>query len=102
MINFVGGWMGTRCRNATAINGALFARGVRYPDETLWLYGEGDTFYPLAHSRENFAAFRAAGGKGAFHELPRAAGGHRIVDHPDRWAAVVDAYLARRELPTGR
>jgi dienelactone hydrolase len=102
VINFVGGWMGARCRNATAINGTLFARGGRYPDETLWLYGEWDPFYPLAHSRDNFAAFQAAGGKGLFHEFPPAAGGHRIVDNPDRWAAVVDAYLARRGLPNVR
>jgi hypothetical protein len=56
----------------------------------------------LAHSRDNFAAFQAAGGKGLFHEFPPAAGGHRIVDNPDRWAAVVDAYLARRGLPNVR
>lgn len=45
-------------------------RGGRYPDETLWLYGDRDPFYPLAHSRDNFAAFQAAGGQGAFRGLP--------------------------------
>ena len=102
VINFVGGWMGARCVNATAINGSLFARGGRYPDETLWLYGDHDVFYPLSHSRGNFAAFQRAGGEGAFHEFPPDAGGHRIVERPDRWGAVVDAYLARRGLPASR
>jgi dienelactone hydrolase len=102
VINFVGGWMGTRCRNASAINEALFARGGRYADETLWLYGDDDPYYPLGHSRANFAAFERAGGKGSFHGFPPGAGGHRIVANPNHWGAVVDAYLARRGLPTTR
>jgi dienelactone hydrolase len=61
VINFVGGWSGRRC--ATDVNQTLFVRGARYPAETLWLYGEGDPFYSLAHSRMNFAAFQAAGAR---------------------------------------
>jgi hypothetical protein len=56
-----------------------------YPDETLWLYGEWDPFYPLAHSPEDLAAFQAAGGEG-------------VLDR----AAAVGAYLARRGLPNVR
>jgi hypothetical protein len=57
--------MGTRCVNASPLNQALFTRGGRYPGEMLCLYGDGDPFYPRSHSRENFAAFQAADGKGA-------------------------------------
>jgi dienelactone hydrolase len=67
VINFVGGWLGTGCPTASGINQALFTRGARYPGDTIWLYGDGDPFYPLSHSRENFTAFQGAGGKGAFH-----------------------------------
>ena len=102
VINFVGGWMGTRCANASAINEALFARGRRYSGETLWLYGDGDVFYSLGHSRANFAAFERAGGKGTFHEFPADVGGHRIVERPDRWGPAVEDYLARRGLPAAR
>jgi dienelactone hydrolase len=102
VINFVGGWLGTGCPTASTINQALFQRGARYPGDTLWLYGDGDPFYPLSHSQENFAAFQAAGGKGAFHTFPRPeSGGHRIVAYPDVWASLVEAYLKRQGLPTG-
>jgi dienelactone hydrolase len=100
VINFVGGWMGAGCSRATGINPALFTRGARYPGETLWLYGDGDDFYPLSHSRENFAAFQAAGGWGSFHELPLGAGGHYIWRQPSAWVAFVEAYLKRQGLPT--
>jgi dienelactone hydrolase len=84
VINFVGGWNGARCQHAAAINQALFARGGPYPEETLWIYGDADAFYSLAHSRANFAAFQKAGGRGEFHELPAEAGGHHLWLQPDR------------------
>jgi len=93
VINFVGGWNGTRCQHAATINQSLFVRGARYPDDTMWIYGDGDLFYSLAHSRANFAAFQSAGGQGAFHELPTEAGGHLPL------AAAGSVGAARRELP---
>jgi dienelactone hydrolase len=101
VVNFVGGWMGTGCLTAADINQALFRRGARYAGETLWLYGDGDPFYALAHSRANFAAFTAAGGKGTFLDFPAPAGrnGHMIPLQPDLWATAVDAYFARLRLP---
>jgi dienelactone hydrolase len=100
VINFVGGWVGAGCRTASEINQALFTRGARYAGETLWLYADEDVFYPLSHSRENFAAFRAAGGTGTFHEFPAGSGGHFLRARPDRWSAVVEAYLKRQGLPS--
>src|SRR5262245_43831096 len=72
--------------NQVAILDCVYRR-PRYPGETLWLYGDADPFYPLSHSRDNFAAFQAAGGKGAFHEFapPSGATGHQIVQHPAVW-----------------
>jgi dienelactone hydrolase len=102
VINFVGGWLGAGCPTASTINQGLFQCGARYPGDTLWLYGVGDPFYPLSHSQENFTAFQAAGGKGAFHTFPQPeSSGHRIVAYPDIWASLVVAYLKRQELPTG-
>lgn len=94
VINFVGGWLGTGCQTAGIINKGLFQRGARYPGDTIWLYGDGDPFYSLSHSRKNFTAFQAAGGKGTFHTLPEAESiGHRLVAYPDVWASLVEAYL---------
>jgi len=95
VINFVGGWNGSRCQYAATINQGLFVRGARFPGDTLWLYGDDDTFYPLSHSRANFAAFQAAGGRGTFHELPSEFGGHFIWRRPDRWGPLVEDYLKR-------
>jgi dienelactone hydrolase len=98
VINFVGGWLGYGCKTVSTVNQEIFKRGARYPGQTIWLYGDWDQFYPLFHSRENFAAFQAAGGKGAFHEFtpPPGLSGHAIAAHPDFWASVLDAYVKRQ------
>lgn len=100
VINFVGGWSGAfRC--PTDVNQTLFRRGGAYHGDTLWLYGEADPFYSVAHSRQNFVAFQQAGGAGAFLEYmpPSGADGHQIVFHPALWASAVEAYLERLGLP---
>jgi dienelactone hydrolase len=100
VLNFVGGWLGTGCPTASHINQTLFRRGAAYPGETLWLYGDGDPFYPLAHSRENFVAFRNAGGNGTFQTLqPPEENGHRLVAYPEVWESTVRTYLQRIGLP---
>lgn len=101
VINFAGGWLGTGCPTATGVNQALFKWGAGYPGETIWLYGDRDMTYPLSHSRGNFAAFQAAGGRGTFHEFspPSWSEGHLIVYYPDLWAVVVEGYLRRLGLP---
>ena len=95
VINFVGGWLGFGCKTASTVNQEIFKRGARYPGDMIWLYSDPDRFYPMFHSRENFAAFQAAGGKGIFHEFPLGSGGHGIAARPDVWTSVLDAYLKR-------
>jgi hypothetical protein len=74
--------------------------GAAFGQRTIWLYGDHDPYYPLSHSRANFAAFQAAGGKGAFHDFTPAAGasGHAISSQPALWSATLEAYLAQRGL----
>jgi len=101
VINFVGGWTGARCPTASTINQSLFIRGAAFGQPTIWLYGENDPFYPLWHSRSNFAAFEAAGGKGTFHEYGVSAvvNGHGISTVPSLWSSTLQAYLEERGLP---
>jgi dienelactone hydrolase len=101
VVNFVGGWLGTGCPTATAVNQNLFNRGITFGEPTIWLYGEKDPFYPLSHSQANFAAFQAAGGKAAFHDYvpPEGLNGHQIGAAPQLWSATLEAYLASRGLP---
>jgi hypothetical protein len=66
----------------------------------LRLYGDGDPFYPFSHSRENFAAFQAAGGKVSsvsFH-LPQPPTVTRSYGTPDLWRPIVHDYLRRQGL----
>ncbi|CAA2101807.1 alpha/beta hydrolase family protein [Variovorax paradoxus] len=95
-INFVGGWIGASCPDAGKVNGELFTRGASFPKPTLWLYGEADPYYPIAHSRTNFNSFQAAGGKGSFEVLmpPKGLDGHSTYTVQRLWGASVDAYLA--------
>ena len=100
VVNFVGGWLGQGCNDAAVVNRTAFLPGAAFDRPTLWLYGENDSFYSLAHSRGNFDAFVAAGGQGTFLSYVRAPGlnGHFIVNDPTLWSADLDAYL-RAEAP---
>lgn len=94
-INFVGGWIAEGCGDYREINRSLFVSGAAFPGTSLWLYGENDSFYSLAYSRTNHAAFTTAGGMGTMVELRRSAGsnGHFVINDPHLWAAAVDEYL---------
>lgn len=98
-INFVGGWMSDQCPNSTAdaINPVSFRRGAAFSRPTLWLYGEKDSFYAIAHSRKNFEAFTAAGGKGTFetYALESGLNGHMLIAQQGLWGPAVEAYLAK-------
>jgi dienelactone hydrolase len=98
VINFVGGWMSERCPYASEINGTLFKRGGTFSHPTLWLYGNHDPSYSLNHSRANFAAFQAAGGKGSFFDFGVPGGnGHGVISSPLLWTDYVDRYLSSIE-----
>jgi dienelactone hydrolase len=101
VINFVGGWMGDGCRNVEQINPVIFRRAAAYPGPILWLYGSRDSFYSLRHSRSNFEAFQAAGGKGRFvaYEMPAGQNGHFIAGRPELWESDVQGYLRDLALP---
>lgn len=95
VVNFVGGWLGEARFSASTVNRSLFERGASYARPTLWLYGRHDRFYSVAHSRDNFAAFEKAGGRGQFLEFDLPAGqGHSVYLHPDLWSAPIDSYLS--------
>lgn len=93
VVNFVGGWVGFG-RQAD-FNTRTFAHaGQTLPRPTLWLYGDRDPYYPLSHSRQNFAAFRDAGGRGDLHEFPDVMpDGHRVIRYPSLWRAPLADFL---------
>ncbi len=95
VVNFVGGWLGEGCQDALAVNRATFVRGADFSRPTLWLYGDNDSFYSLAHSRGNFDAYVAAGGTGTFQVFARAPtlNGHFLVNDLALWSDALDAYL---------
>lgn len=94
VINFVGGWVGEGCGNADRINKTLFQRGAAFGGPTLWLYGRGDRYYSIGHSRSNFDAYQAVGGKGTFLEFDVGAiDGHDLIANPQLWKQAVDEYV---------
>ena len=101
VLNFVGGWVGDRWLYAGAVNTASFRRAAAFSKPVLWLYGDKDPFYSLRHSRTNFDAFIAAGGKGRFVTYPPPTGqsGHAIHAYPGMWQAAVDDYLQQAVPP---
>lgn len=100
VINFVGGWLGWPCPTTVSVNEALVDRGSSYPRESLWLYGESDSYYTVAQSREVFASFVAAGGKGSFQAfVVPARDGHWLPSFPGLWTKAVETHLRRAGLP---
>lgn len=95
VINFVGGWIGDRCADAAVVNTTTFKRGATFPRPMLWLYGASDPFYALSHSKANFDAFVAAGGKGQFESywVPGQNSGHAVHAYPRLWADHMTKYL---------
>jgi dienelactone hydrolase len=95
VVNFVGGWLGEGCADSVVVNRGTFAASAAFVEPTIWLYAEDDTFYSVAHSRANFDAFAAAGGRGAWHLYRRAPGlnGHFLLNDAPLWGADVERYL---------
>lgn len=94
-LNFVGGWLGEGCVDAVAVNRPTFAGAAAFTGTTLWLYGENDSFYSLAHSGANFDAFVAAGGRGSYLSYRRAPAlnGHFIAEDPSLWSGDLATWL---------
>ncbi len=95
VLNFVGGSLGEGCGDSAPVDRRLFSEGGGFAGEMLWLCGLDDTFYSIDFSRQNHAAFPAAGGTGAFHEF-RVNGennGHWVMSSPTLWDDVVISYL---------
>ena len=95
-INFVGGWLGEGCGDYLDVNRTMFVAGAAFPDDSLWLYANNDSFYSVAHSQANFTAFSNAGGLATFNVYTRAAGlnGHFLTNDPPLWGLDIEAYLA--------
>lgn len=89
-INFNGGWLGKGCPNHETVNTSLFERGAAAGIPTLWLHGNFDQYYSIAHCRENFERFRSAGGQGKFVAAPM---GHALMFKPALWSDHVGQYL---------
>lgn len=97
VLNFVGGWIGDGCKSAAVVNPVLMRRGAGFKLPALWLYGDQDPYYKLAHSRANLEAFKAAGGQAEFLEFQPAPGrdGHMLHNEPSIWRSAVDRYLTQ-------
>lgn len=97
VLNFVGGWLGKGCTSAKTVNPVLLQRGVSFKQPMLWIYGDHDPYYKLAHSRANYDAFKSAGGQAEFLEFQPATGrdGHMLLNEPSIWTQAMDTYLAK-------
>lgn len=99
-LNFVGGWLGERCRDAEPVNRGAFVTAAPGVPSALWLYGENDPFYSRDHSRASFEAYQAAGGRGSFRLYRRngpKASGHLILNEPNLWLGDIHAWLDQLE-----
>jgi dienelactone hydrolase len=98
VINFAGGWMSGR---TAVLNTPLFQQAGKSTGakvKELWIYGEKDSFYPEEHIRDNFNAFRNAGGNVRFEFFRSVPGnGHRILQFPGIWRSAAEEFL--RTLP---
>jgi dienelactone hydrolase len=101
VVNFVGGWVGELCRSSNAINRDLLERGIAGGQTSLWLYGDNDRFYSLAHTRADWDAYGSKGGHAEWRDYKPSeeVDGHQIANLPGLWSDDLEAYLAARGLP---
>ncbi|WP_171174388.1 S9 family peptidase [Ruegeria sp. HKCCD8929] len=94
VINFVGGWVSER-RGDPEINPALFRRIGAFGGPVLSIYGEGDTYYSVEHSKSNLAEMEALGADSQLHvvKLPGYLDGHWAMYVPSLWEEVVIEFL---------
>lgn len=93
VINFVGGWVGEGCCDAP-INPTLFRRIGSFGGPVISIYGEGDSYYSIEHSRSNLAEMDKLGTNSQLHivEVPGHKG-HRAMTKPNLWEEVIREYL---------
>jgi dienelactone hydrolase len=74
-----------------------FGATARVP--TLWLYAQNDSYFAPALAQRMAQAFRAAGGRAAFHLLPALADdGHGLMESPEgaaAWEPIVAEFLGK-------
>lgn len=94
-VNFAGGWLSDYWPESVLVNSTIFRRGAKFGKPTLWLYGENDPYYSLAHSRSNFDAFESEGGTGRFesYPVPGENEGHSLISNPRLWCVPVTSNL---------
>jgi pimeloyl-ACP methyl ester carboxylesterase len=87
-------WPAQENKARLAVQSAILSRAAKtYKGPSLWVYADGDPFYPEIRTRPLFDAFKAGGGQGRYvqihgHKLPN---GH--VPPVDLWAADADGFL---------
>jgi pimeloyl-ACP methyl ester carboxylesterase len=87
-------WPADENRERLTLQNSLMTDAARYKGQTLWVYADGDPFYPEALTRQLFASFSLAGGRGRYiqvknHHLPNA-----HVPTESLWRADADSFLA--------
>jgi dienelactone hydrolase len=100
-VNFAGGDGGDSLRHVDEpcqperLREAFAALGRTNHLPTLWLYSRNDRFWGPAYPKSWFAAFRAAGGRGEFVELPADKNnGHYIFNrNPPAWQPALARFL---------
>jgi dienelactone hydrolase len=104
-INFAGGRGGridgkpdSNCAPDRLVAAAgRFGATARVP--TLWLYAQNDSYFAPALAQRMAQAFRAAGGRAAFHLLPALGDdGHGLMESPEgaaAWEPVVAEFLTK-------
>jgi dienelactone hydrolase len=101
-LNFAGGDGGDSLRHVDEpcqpdrLRAAFASYGGSNRTATLWLYSRNDRFWGPQYPKAWFAAFAAAGGRGAFVELPADKNnGHYIFNrNPPAWQPAVERFLA--------
>ncbi|WP_189799522.1 dienelactone hydrolase family protein [Tateyamaria sp. syn59] len=93
VINFVGGWTGSR--GDASINPTLFKRINPFKGEVLSIYGEEDPYYSIEHSKSNLAEMERQGAKNTLHvlKLPGYRNGHWVITMPALWEKEVELFL---------
>ena len=86
-------WPAEENRARLKLQNSLMADAARYKGQTLWVYADGDPFYPETLTRQLFASFKTAGGSGHYIQVKNHSLSNGHVPPEALWRADADGYL---------
>jgi len=99
VINFSGGWWPPPTRIAETTAQLLAHGGQIGGSPMLWIYADGDPYYPLPQVEHDYAAFRAQGGNARLVLVAGGSYANHVFSWAGKWQQAAEDFLLNQDRP---